>query len=232
MVFQIGDTFSLSKEWLFLEKFRSTYPLWHFPLIWIQQEDVSATNSTFCAELVWQWKNCEWFSNLICLPMASYLTELLIQGSPQLSLAHAGDIMDWPKLTRMEKAWYDNNQPVSVRVSLWWALFLACRRLPSSCVLTWCLLCAHTERKISPVSPLFLKGHQLFWSRALLLCSQLILIVFLKALTLIESALKVGVSTWVLVGVKFIPQHSTNTCGIFTMCKCSLTVNSVYMWGN
>lgn len=35
--------------------------------------------------------------------MASYLTELLIQGSPQLTLEHASDIMDRPELTLMEK---------------------------------------------------------------------------------------------------------------------------------
>lgn len=163
MVFLIGDTFSLFQRMTVSWKFLSTYPLWHFPLIWIQQKDVSATNSTFCAELVWQWKNCEWFSNLIYLPMASYLTELLIQGSPQLTLEHVSDIMDGPELTLMEKTWYNNNQYVSVRAGLWWTVsswLVGGYLLPVSSLGVFSV---HTPRGDLSCLPLFLKGHQRFW---------------------------------------------------------------------
>lgn len=88
---------------------------------------------------------------------ASHLTELLIQLSVQLSLEHACHVSHRPKLTFMEKTCYNSNQPVSVRVGLWWAL--------SSWRGEGCLLpvasrgvfSAHTLRERSLLPPPFLK---------------------------------------------------------------------------
>lgn len=85
VLFQICDCFSFSKEYLFLKNFCSVYLLWHFPLIWIQEEDGYATNSTVHAELVWQWKNGNWLGNLTCL---KWLHLWALHQGRCLSLAH------------------------------------------------------------------------------------------------------------------------------------------------